>query len=427
MGLTRSSDSNAARGLRLARRNYIVRAGAFAYCFLVAGLLGWERGFGLGFWAALVASFLALPHLQLARALRARDPREAEMQNIFVDAVLFGVWTAGLGFPTWVAYAGLSSVTLNAIIARGVRGALVSAALFGAGAALWVAAFGLHYWAPTSQLVSTLCFAGALGYTLSVGFVVHVQHDRLRAARAELRAGAARYRLITEHAADLIAMVNRDGRWLYTSPSHDNIFDGADLAVGADAFRRVHPDDAGKARAAVVRAAASGKDEELALRLHDRYGRIRQLRMRIHPVSQSGAPAQLLLVSQDETYKRESEEQLLLAGQALENMSEAIMIVTAEGLVQTVNRAFTQITGYSRGEVIGKPVVDLRSGLQPADFYEQMLATVAREGHWTGIKWNKRKSGAVYKEWRSVRAVRDAAGKITHYVTVFSEVAPTRP
>ncbi len=427
MELTRSSDSNAARGLRLARRNYIVRAGAFAYCFLVAGLLGWERGFGLGFWAALAASFLALPHLQLARALRARDPREAEIQNIFLDAVLFGVWTAGLGFPTWVAYAGLSSVTLNAVIARGVRGALVSAALFGAGGALWVAAFGLHYWAPTSQLVSTLCFAGALGYTLSVGFVVHVQHDRLRAARAELRAASARYRLITENAADLIAMVDPSGRWVYTSPSHDHIFDGADLAIGADAFRRVHPDDADKARAAVVRAAASGKDEELALRLHDRYGRIRQLRMRIHPISQSGAPAQVLLVSQDETYKRESEEQLLLAGQALENMSEAIMIVTAEGLVQTVNRAFTQITGYSRDEVIGKPVVELRSGLQPPDFYEQMHATVEREGHWTGIKWNKRKSGAVYKEWRSVRAVRNAAGKITHYVTVFSEVAPTRP
>lgn len=427
MALTPKSDSNAASGLRLARRNYVVRAGAFAYSFLVAGLIGWERGLGAGFWAALAASFLVLPHLQLARALRAADPREAEMHNIFLDAVLFGLWTAGLGFPTWVAYAGLSSVTLNAIIARGVRGALVAAALFGACAALWVAGFGLHYWAATSELVSTLSFFGALGYTLSVGYVVHVQYDRLRAARAELRAGAARYRLITENAADLIAMVDRDGRWLYTSPSHDNLFDAADLAIGADAFRRVHPDDAGRARAAVLRAAATGKDEELSLRAHDRYGRTRQLRMRMHAVSQSGVPAQVLLVSQDETYKRESEEQLLLAGQALENMSEAIMIVTAEGLVQTVNRAFTQITGYAREEVIGRPVEELRSRLQPPEFYAQMHAAIERDGHWTGIKWNKRKNGSVYKEWRSVRAVRDAAGKITHYVTVFSEVVPTRP
>jgi PAS domain S-box-containing protein len=177
-------------------------------------------------------------------------------------------------------------------------------------------------------------------------------------------------------------------------------------------------------RAALIRAAGSGADEELALRLHDRYGRTRHLRTRVHPVAQAGAPAQLLLVSQDETYKRESEEQLLLAGQAMEGMAEGIMISTAEGKVQSVNRAFSQITGYARDEVVGKRVEVMRSGLQPPEFYDEMLATVQRDGHWTGIKWNRRKNGSVYKEWRSVRAVRDAAGRTTHYVTLFSEVAP---
>lgn len=423
MALTRNPDSNAFNsGRRLARRNYTVRAGAFAYCFLVAGLHGWERGFGPVFWAVLAASFIVLPHLLLLRALRARDPRQAEIQNIFIDAVLFGVWTAGLGFPTWIAYAAVTSVALNAIVARGVPGALLSLALFSAGAALWVAAFGLQYWAPTSDLVSTLCFFGALGYTLAVGLVVHVQRGRLLAARNELRAGEARYRLITENAADLIAMVDHHGRWLYTSPSYEHILDHADLAAGADAFRRVLPDDTDQARLAVVRAAGSGKDQELSLRLVDRDGRVRRLSMRVHPLAaESRAPARLLLVSQDETYRRESEEQLLLASHAIDGMTEAMMIVSADGLVQTVNRAFSDITGYSREEVVGKPVSVLRSGLQPADFYEEMHATAEREGHWSGVYWNKRKSGAVYKEWRSVRAVRDPAGKTTHYVIVFYE------
>jgi PAS domain S-box-containing protein len=263
-------------GRRLARRNYAVRGGAFAYSFLVLGLLGWERGLGPVFWVALVASFLVYPHLLLLRALRSSNPRQAEIQNIFIDAPLFGLWTAGLHFPTWVAHAALSSVTLNAIVARGVPGALLAVALFAAGAALWVAGFGFQYWAPTSDLVSTLCFFGALGYTLAVGFVVHVQWRRLMSARDDLRAGEARYRVITENAADLIAMVDRSGRWLYTSPAYKRIFDDADLAVGADAFRRVHPDDADRARAAVVRAAATGKDHELALRLIGRDGGIRQ-------------------------------------------------------------------------------------------------------------------------------------------------------
>jgi PAS domain S-box-containing protein len=429
MALTRSSDSSeASGGRRLARRNYVVRAGAFAYSFLALGLYGWERGFGAAYWALLAVSFLGYPHLLLWRALRSRHPRRAEIQNIFIDPVLFGLWTAGLGFPTWIAYAAVSSVTLNAIVARGVQGALLSLALFGGGAALWVAGFGLQYWPLTSELVSTLSFFGALGYTLAVGLVVHVQRERLVSAREDLRAGEARYRLITEHAADLIAMVDHSGRWLYTSPSYQRILGEADLALGADAFRRIHPDDADKARVALVRAAGSGKDQELGLRLVDRDGRTHQLRMRVHPLeTERGVLTRLLLVAQDETYRRESEERLLLADHALEGMTEAIMIVAADGTVRTVNSAFSRITGYAREEAVGRPVIELRSGLQPPDFYEKMHAAVARDGHWSGTKWNKRKNGAVYKEWRSIRAVRDPAGQITHYVTVFSEVAPARP
>lgn len=421
-------DSSApSSGRRRARRNYTVRGGAFAWTFLVVGILGWERGLGTLFWIAL-PSFLLWPHLLLLHALRSSDPRRAEVRNIFADAVFWGMWVAALHFPTWVAYAALSSVTLNAMIARGVLGALAAFALFAGSAAVWVAGFGLRYSPATSELVSTLCFFGALGYALAVGYVVHVQRERLVAAREDLRAGEARYRLITENAADLIAMVDHSGRWLYTSPSYGRILEAADLAVGADAFRRVHPDDADKARVAVVRAAGGGKDQELGLRLLGRDGRTRLLRMRVHPLAtESGAPGRLLLVCQDETYKRESEEQLLIAGHALEGLTEAIMIIAADGTVQTVNRAFSDITGYSREEVVGKPVRELRSGLQPAEFYDGVQAAVERDGHWSGTAWNRRKSGAVYKEWRSIRAVRDAAGKITHYVTVFSEVVTARP
>jgi len=47
---------------------------------------------------------------------------------------------------------------------------------------------------------------------------------------------------------------------------------------------------------------------------------------------------------------------------------------------------------------------------------------VEREGYWSGTTWSKRKNGSVYREWRSVRLVRDADGKPTHYVIVFYEL-----
>ena len=46
-----------------------------------------------------------------------------------------------------------------------------------------------------------------------------------------------------------------------------------------------------------------------------------------------------------------------------------------------------------------------------------------RDGYWSGTTWSKRRNGSVYREWRSVRAVRESGGSVTHYVHVFYEVA----
>ena len=412
---------------RLVRTNYAVRTGAFAYAFVALGLHLWQRDGGAAAWALFVLQFLAYPHLAYWRALRSPHPTRAELDNLFVDATLFGAWIAYFGFATWIAYALVAATMLNAAVNRGLQGALVSAACTAAGAGLYAATGGLHYAPPTSSLVTALCFFGMLGYTVAVGGVVHRQNRRLLRHRQALRASEERYRLITENAADLVAMVDQESRWLYASPSHARVLEAQDLEQGAEAFRRLHPDDAERARATVLRVAATGRARELQLRLVDRAGRLRQYRTRVQAVNGDAPPrTRLLLVSQDVTDLRESEERLLLAAHAFEGMTEAIMIIAADGTVQTVNRAFVEITGYTRDEAIGQPEKAVRNGLQPAEFYDEIYAAVQREGHWSGTLWSRRKNGSVYREWRSIRAVREPGGATTHHVIVFSEVQGPR-
>ncbi len=401
---------------RLVRTNRAVRTAAFAYCLLPIGLYLAEEGAGTAAWLLALLLFAAYPQLAYWRAVRSATPVRAELDNLLLDAALLGAWSAYVGFPRWIAFSLIAAAMLNAAVNRGAGGVLLSLACSLAGALLVMAIRGFEFDPNMTPLVSGLCIGGLSAYIAAIGVVVHGKNRRLAAARNRLAAGEERYRLIAENADDLVAMLDAEGRWLYASPSYQKVLVAADLAPDADPFLRLHPDDAEQARAAVARARASGKGRELHWRMVDREGRIRQYQVRVQPVAE-----RVVIVSRDITDLRASEERLLLAAHALEGMTEAIMITAADGTIVTVNRAFSEITGHARDAVLGLSEKALRSGMQPPEFYDEVYAAVQHDGYWSGTAWKRRKNGAVYREWRSVRAVRQDTA-VTHYVHVFYEI-----
>ena len=179
--------AGAGRVPRIVQLNYAIRTASFAYCFVVMGLLFWERQMGLAAWGMLALQFLAYPHLVWLRALHAGNPRRAELQNMLLDSIVIGLWVAVAGFPMWIAFGGIFSVTLNSAVMSGGRGAAAAVVGFCLGAILWVVPMGFAPIAQTSHLVATLCFVGALAYAWGVGMVAYAQNQRLREARDALR------------------------------------------------------------------------------------------------------------------------------------------------------------------------------------------------------------------------------------------------
>ena len=161
-----------AAGSRAARTNYTVRTASFAYCFLVIGLVLLERKMGSLAWGLLALQFLVYPQLAYLHAAAAKDPRRAEIRNLYVDSLALGAWVAMLGFPTWIAYAALFSTTLNTAIMRGWIGAACAVICFAGGALAWIAPMGYTHYAGTTDLVTALCFFGSLAYSAVVGLVV---------------------------------------------------------------------------------------------------------------------------------------------------------------------------------------------------------------------------------------------------------------
>ncbi|WP_428606712.1 EAL domain-containing protein [Sedimenticola sp.] len=115
-------------------------------------------------------------------------------------------------------------------------------------------------------------------------------------------------------------------------------------------------------------------------------------------------------------------ERLRLAGTVFDSTAEGVLITDAESSILEVNRAFVNILGYSRDEVLGKKPSMWNSGRHGREFYQAMWESLATAGTWSGEIWNRRKDGSLFPEWLTINAVKDLQGEVVNYVAVFADI-----
>jgi PAS domain S-box-containing protein len=123
------------------------------------------------------------------------------------------------------------------------------------------------------------------------------------------------------------------------------------------------------------------------------------------------------------TERRVAEESLRLQSAALHAAADAIMITDRAGVIEWVNPAFTQLTGYTAEEALGKPPGDLvKSGKHVPAFFEELWETILARRTWRGEIINRRKDGSLYTERQTVTPILDASGAITHFVAIKNDI-----
>jgi two-component system, cell cycle sensor histidine kinase and response regulator CckA len=189
---------------------------------------------------------------------------------------------------------------------------------------------------------------------------LHLYHVRRQmAAREEL------FELINENAADMIAVVNADGRRAYNSPSYERLLGYSPEELrGTLAFVQIHPDDRAKVIEAAEEAKRSGHGKRLEYRMRHKSGNWVLLESTASVVrDRKGQVQKLVIVNRDITERKQLEQQLQMAQKV-----EAVGRLSG-GIAHDFNNILGVIIGYTEA---------LQKRMQPENAFRDAIDEIQR-------------------------------------------------
>ena len=135
----------------------------------------------------------------------------------------------------------------------------------------------------------------------------------------------------------------------------------------------------------------------------------------------SGDIQHFIAIGNDITARKRTEAELHIAATAFDTQ-DGIIVTDADANILRVNKAFTQITGFEPGEVVGQNPRILKSGRHDTSFYSSMWHSINTTGSWTGEIWNRRKSGDIYPERLTISVLKKPDGQVSNYVASIADI-----
>ena len=225
-------------------------------------------------------------------------------------------------------------------------------------------------------------------------------------AQDALRENQDRYRQITENVADLIAVVDLNGRRVYNNPAYRTVLGDPEKLRGTDSFQTIHPDDRERVRSVFTETVRTGASWYTGYRLLPADGGVRYIESRGSVLRRAdGSIANVLVVSRDVTEHRAAELKLRKQASLLDKASDAIIATDLGHRITYWNASAERIYGWTAAEVMGLDLREIGLGFDVTRF------ALAR----TQVSFKK--------EWRGNFSLRTRSGEILQVETTWSLVA----
>ncbi|KAA1011024.1 EAL domain-containing protein [Paraburkholderia panacisoli] len=241
----------------------------------------------------------------------------------------------------------------------------------------------------------------------------------------ELRENEEKFRAIADCTVNWEIWWGPDGkpRWInsavekYVGYTVDECMALADFAGTV-----IYPEDIPRVAPEFERALQGFRGDDLEFRCRRKDGSLMWLSASWVPITDArGIFIGFRTSGRDITERKQIEAELRIAAVAFDSM-EPMMITDASGTILRVNSAFTECTGYTADEIVGRTPRVLRSDRHDAAFFKAMWKAIHRAGGWQGEVWDRRKSGEVYPKWLTISAVMGEDKVVSHYVITHHDI-----
>lgn len=236
-----------------------------------------------------------------------------------------------------------------------------------------------------------------------------------------LKESEDRWRSVTYYSPDHIIMIDPEGTILFINHTVPDLT--PEQVVGTPITRNLPEKFKPIAQACYQRVIESGLPDRYDTDYCDAEGNCRYFEAHVGPVKDQNQVTALIVSARDITERKKAEIGLRQLAAVVENTAEAVIVADADRKIVAINRAFTEITGYSEEEVLGKNPRLLQSEKHDINFYNTMWAAIESAGMWQGEVWDRRKNGEIFPAWSTISAVHDSDGNLINYVSVFSDIS----
>jgi PAS domain S-box-containing protein len=257
---------------------------------------------------------------------------------------------------------------------------------------------------------------GLLGLVLIFDIYTLYQQLKINMIRRELVQREELFRLISENAADLIAVVDMQGNRIYNSLSYERVLGySAEELRSSSSFEQIHPEDRERVKEGAAEARGTGVGRPMEYRFRHKDGTWRVLESTASVIRDSkGEPEKLVIVNRDVTERKRAAEAVLRSETSFRTVvgdaPYGIFKANLAGKLVMVNPALEKMLGYtSEDELLA---VNLASGVyrHPAE-QEKINELFLRDRHFKDVEveW-KRKDGAFISVRCSGWPIKDEIG-----------------